>query len=146
MLTDCNQTLIRATVEKDLLDNVCRIVVNEGGYRLAWVGLAEDLSEKVRLASSAGFTRIQADTFKIYCGQTEAERGPAAQAVHSGQPSIIQDILRVSDGPIERSRRDRSVFGSAHDGRKGIGRIDGLLDRAAGVRLGGTGVTAGAGR
>ena len=38
MLSDCNQTLVRAVDEKQFLDEICRIIVDDGSYRLAWVG------------------------------------------------------------------------------------------------------------
>ena len=39
-ITACRQALIRATHEKELLNEVCRIIVEVGGYRMAWVGFA----------------------------------------------------------------------------------------------------------
>jgi hypothetical protein len=40
-LSSCNQAMIRATDENELLEAICRILVDVGGYRSAWVGLAE---------------------------------------------------------------------------------------------------------
>ncbi|MDX9735237.1 MAG: PAS domain S-box protein [Thermoanaerobaculia bacterium] len=39
-LSSCNQTLVRAASEDELLDGMCTILVEEGGFRRAWVGLA----------------------------------------------------------------------------------------------------------
>ena len=36
----CHQTLMRAVDEQILLDDICRIVCEEAGYRTAWVGFA----------------------------------------------------------------------------------------------------------
>lgn len=33
--SSCNQALIHATTEESLLAEVCRVIVEEGGYRLA---------------------------------------------------------------------------------------------------------------
>lgn len=38
-LSSCNQTLVRAASETELLDGMCAILVEEGGFSLAWVGL-----------------------------------------------------------------------------------------------------------
>ena len=38
-LSECNQAMVRQTEEMELLQQVCRIVVDVGGYRMAWVGL-----------------------------------------------------------------------------------------------------------
>jgi PAS domain S-box-containing protein len=42
MLSSCNEMLIRASDEQALLDEVCRIAVEIGGYRAACVGYAMD--------------------------------------------------------------------------------------------------------
>ena len=48
-LNECNQVLVRSTEELELLKEVCRIIVEVGGYRLAWVGFAENDEEKAVL-------------------------------------------------------------------------------------------------
>ncbi len=46
MLSTCNEALIRAEHEQELLGRICRIAVQSGGYRMAWVGFAQD--DKIR--------------------------------------------------------------------------------------------------
>ena len=41
-ISSCNRTLIRVEDEQTLLEQICRIVCGEAGYRMAWVGFAED--------------------------------------------------------------------------------------------------------
>src|SRR5271165_6508110 len=41
-ISNCNQTLLRATDEQSLLEQICRIVCEEAGYRMAFVAYAED--------------------------------------------------------------------------------------------------------
>src|SRR5512133_2116164 len=36
-INNCGQALVRATSEAELLDEICRVVVEDGGYRTAWV-------------------------------------------------------------------------------------------------------------
>jgi hypothetical protein len=40
-ISECNQLLVRTTDEQTLLDGVCRLLVEHGGYRMCWVGFAE---------------------------------------------------------------------------------------------------------
>jgi PAS domain S-box-containing protein len=55
VLSICNEAMIRAANEGDLLQEVCRIIVDLGGYRMAWVGLAEhDEPKTVRPVAWAG--------------------------------------------------------------------------------------------
>jgi PAS domain S-box-containing protein len=58
MLHQCDQALVRATEENELLQSVCRILVEVGGLRMAWVGYREFNEEKtVRPVAQAGVAR-----------------------------------------------------------------------------------------
>ena len=39
MITECNRLMIRGTDLSQLLDSVCRSIVKQGGYFIAWIGL-----------------------------------------------------------------------------------------------------------
>ena len=55
-LSTCNEALVRATDESALLRQICQIIVEEAGYRLCWVGYAEqDAARTVRPIAQAGF-------------------------------------------------------------------------------------------
>src|SRR5260370_9698542 len=55
-LYQCNQALVRATEEYELLQSVCRILVEDGGLRMAWVGYREFDEDKTILAvAQAGY-------------------------------------------------------------------------------------------
>ncbi|MGA2151918.1 MAG: hypothetical protein ABSG48_07155, partial [Geobacteraceae bacterium] len=41
-ISNCNQILMRAEDEQTLLSEICRIICDEAGYRMAWVGYAEN--------------------------------------------------------------------------------------------------------
>ena len=45
-ISSCVRTLLRADSEPKLLDDICRIVCEEAGYRMAWVGYREDGGER----------------------------------------------------------------------------------------------------
>ncbi len=49
MIRECNQVLVHVTDEKDLLRDVCRIVVEFGGYRMCRVVFTEDEANKVNM-------------------------------------------------------------------------------------------------
>ena len=44
--SECHQILIRADNEMQLMQNICRTIVEVGGYRVAWVGVAEHDEDK----------------------------------------------------------------------------------------------------
>ena len=84
MLTECNQTLVHTTDEGDLLHDTCRILVKTGGYRLAWVGFAEqDEGKSVRPVAQMGYDEGYLNTLNITWADTKRGRGlarPSARA------------------------------------------------------------------
>ena len=42
VLSICNEALVRAENETDLLNKICNTLIKIGGYRFVWVGLAEN--------------------------------------------------------------------------------------------------------
>jgi len=113
-LSECNQAIVRAREESELLDGVCRILVEEGGYRLAWVGYAEqDEAKTVRPVSSAGSASGYLDTAKITWAETDRGRGPTGRAIRTGQPSIARDTQEDTDFAPWREEARRRGYASS---------------------------------
>ncbi len=88
------RVLLRAREEGELVREICRIIVEAGGYRLAWVGRAErDAAKSVRPLGSAGFEAGYLENIKISWADTEAGRGPTGTAIRTGRPCICRNIL-----------------------------------------------------
>lgn len=91
---ECRQVIVHATHEKELLQKICQIIVDIGGYRLAWVGLAEQkLGKMVRPIAQAGFEEGYLDSVRITWDDTKYGAGPTGTAIKINIPSIMQDIL-----------------------------------------------------
>jgi PAS domain S-box-containing protein len=94
MLSECNHALVRAANEENLLHSICQIVVEEGGYRLAWVGIAmQDEKKTVIPVAQAGYEDGYLESLDITWGDTERGRGPTGTAIRIKKPSIAKDIL-----------------------------------------------------
>jgi PAS domain S-box-containing protein len=90
-----NQMLVRAESESELLREGCRLIVESGGYRLAWVGFAEaDESRMVRPVAVAGFEEGYLQTAKVTWSDGPRGRGPTGTSIRTGRPAICQDMLR----------------------------------------------------
>jgi len=92
-ISDCNQALMHAEDEQTLLNDVCRIICDEAGYRVAWVGYAEqDEAKTVRRAASAGVDDGYFAEARFTWADTERGRGPSGTAIRSGKRVYIQDF------------------------------------------------------
>ncbi len=92
-LSECNQILVRARNESVLLSEVCRIIVETGAYRMAWVGFAEfDENKTVRPVAQAGFEEEYLNTVNITWAATERGYGPTGMAIRTGKPCVVKEI------------------------------------------------------
>ncbi|MDD2733316.1 MAG: response regulator [Desulfuromonadaceae bacterium] len=91
-ISNCNQVLVRAEDEQSLLGEICRIVCDEAGYRMAFVGYAEnDEGKTIRPVSWAGVEDGYLSTANLTWGDTERGRGPSGISIRNGTSSCIQD-------------------------------------------------------
>jgi diguanylate cyclase (GGDEF)-like protein/PAS domain S-box-containing protein len=92
-VSSCVRTLLRAESEPALLNDICRIVCEEAGYRMAWVGYPQDDEARtIRPVAWGGTEEGYLEQSGISWAETERGRGPAGIAVRSGRYACIQDF------------------------------------------------------
>ncbi len=92
-LYQCDRALVRATEEYELLRSVCRILVEVGGLRMAWVGYREFNEDKtVRPVTHAGYEAGYLRRINITWGDNERGRGPVGTAIRTGTRSWNRGI------------------------------------------------------
>ena len=99
VFTQCNEAVIRAESEKALLDEVCRLLVEEGGYRMAWVGMisSHDALKKVQPVAQAGYEAGYLESVMITWDDSETGQGPTGMALRTGEAVLARDILTAPE-------------------------------------------------
>jgi PAS domain S-box-containing protein len=93
ILSACIESVMRAAEESTLLQEICRIIVEIGGYSLVWIGYAEqDADCTVRPVAQAGFEDGYLDTLGITWAEGERGQGPTGTAIRTSKPCIASDI------------------------------------------------------
>jgi len=93
LLSDCKRLLIRALDEQSLVEAICRIIVEGGGYQLSWVGFAQDDAEKsVRPVAIAGLDADYVGHSRISWGDSAWGEGPTGRAIRNQSAEICRDI------------------------------------------------------
>ncbi len=99
-----NEALVHAASESELLHEVCRAVVDKGGYRMAWVGYTGTDPEKTIVPMTwAGVDEGYVAAAKHTWADDEQGQRPIARAIRSGKVEIARDI------------RDNPAFASVVD-------------------------------
>jgi diguanylate cyclase (GGDEF)-like protein/PAS domain S-box-containing protein len=106
LLSACNEALVRAHEESDLLAEICRAAVEIGGYRMSWIAYAEDDAQQSILPVA-----LHGETSGYFDGQAfswgdraAGGYGPAGRAIVDGQSVVIEDIAANTDFPAWRGR------------------------------------------
>ena len=93
IIAECSHVLVRASDERQLLLDMCRIAVESGGYLVAWVGLVRhDEAKTIEPVASAGDRDNYLGSIKLSWGDNEFGRGPAGTAVRTGKPQAVRDV------------------------------------------------------
>ena len=105
-----NRALVQPADEFSLLEDICRVAVEESGYRLAWVGYSErDDAKTVRPVAYYGFE----DGFLALprtWGTSERSRR-LGESLERGEPWVVRDIVNDPDYPFRDEARMRG-YGS----------------------------------
>ncbi len=130
ILRECNQAVVRATEEPVLLQKICSIIADVGGYPLAWIGFAEqDDARTVRPVARSGSEDGYPDTVNVTWADTERGRGPTGTAIRSGQPCIARDIRTAPSRQGAKSGSVRRGYTSSIAlPLRGGGRVFGALN------------------
>jgi len=86
--------LLQAREESALLQEVCRIIAEDCGHAMVWIGYAEDGPEKrVRPVAHAGCEEGYLETLQITWADDERGRGPTGAAIRTGRASSCRSML-----------------------------------------------------
>ncbi len=112
-LYQCNQALVHATDEYELLHAACRILVEVGGLRMAWVGYRElDVEKSIRPVAQAGYDEGYVESVKATWEDTERGHGPTGTAIRTGKPSWTKNIQTDSSIAPWRAEALKRGYGS----------------------------------
>lgn len=94
VLSACTREMAQANDESEMLQTVCRVAVESGAYRLAWVGNAEhDENKTVRPVASHGYYKGYAQLPHVTWDDTGFGRGPMGIAIRTGKTCVANDMI-----------------------------------------------------
>ena len=115
-----NRTLLRASDEQELLHDMCQVIVEKGGYRLACVGYAEhDEQKSVRWMACVGTDTEYLETLHATWADKNWGRTATGTAIRTGKPSVGRNLLtdpayanfpRVHEDAVKRGYASITAF------------------------------------
>ena len=94
VISRCNEVLVRAENEVVFLNDICRIIVESGEYRMAWVGYPlHDEAKSVQPVAAYGLEEGYFKAVKITWSDDETGLGPCGTAIKTMMPVINRNTM-----------------------------------------------------
>jgi PAS domain S-box-containing protein len=98
-LSQANQAIVHGPDRQKVFEEVCRVIVEKGGLRMAWIGLLDQASRQVKPVAHFGFENGFLERLEISVDDIPRGRGLSGRAVREGRFVVCQDA--VTDPNIE---------------------------------------------
>jgi len=110
-MLECNQAVVRARDEMELLNQICEILVEVAGYRQVWVGRAEqDAQKTVRPIAVCGTAADYVANITVTWGEDDVYgAGPVGTAIRTKKRCVVGDV--ATDPCFAPWREQLAAFG-----------------------------------
>ncbi len=92
-LSQVNQAIVWTRDNDDLMSRVCRVLVERGGFRMAWIGWYEPETHRLQPVAVHGDDDGLLQDIEVFADDRPRGRGPAGRAFRSGEACISNDLL-----------------------------------------------------
>lgn len=123
VLTHVNQAIVRIRERDALFQEVCRTTVEEGMFRMAWVGQVNSATRLVEPVAHWGFEEGYLKNIRISVEDEPEGRGPTGSAFRAGRSFVCSDIrsdprmLPWREEALKRGYASSAAFPVQLDGR-----------------------------
>ena len=90
LFSGVDRAIVHLADRQQLLDEICRIAVERGGFKLAWIGMVspEGVVEPVAQAGATGYLQ----GIRIATQEQTRGRGPVGTAIRENRSVVIEDV------------------------------------------------------
>ena len=93
VLSGTNQAIVHAADRDSLLGEICRVAVEYGGFRMAWIGLVNEETGNIQAVAWSGANEGYLDKVRIAVGDIPEGMGSTGTAIREQGLSIVGDIM-----------------------------------------------------
>ncbi|MFA6289921.1 MAG: PAS domain S-box protein [Opitutaceae bacterium] len=92
-LSQINQAIVMTSTRDELLGKVCRVLIEHGGFHMAWVGWEDPLTHQLVPVAVWGDDNDYIKNIKVYSDDRPEGRGPTGTAFREDRPYVCNDML-----------------------------------------------------
>ncbi len=110
-----NQMIIHSSNQNEVFQEACRIMVEDGKFRMAWIGLVDEKTQKVRPVNWFGHEDgYLSEILKISTNpETPAGRGPTGTTIREGKTVVNNNIKDNENYALWRDEAVHRGFASS---------------------------------
>jgi len=86
------QAIGRSPTREELFTRVCQVLVEQGGFGMAWIGWHDPQSQRLLPVAQAGDVNGYLQSIVVYADEREEGRGPTGTAFRERRPFICNDV------------------------------------------------------
>lgn len=91
-LSQINQAIVRAQDKQELFQEVCRVAIEFGNFRLAWIGVVDEEDHSVKSAAFSGEGADYLQHINISLADDTRTQGPTGRAIQEGRSIVFNDL------------------------------------------------------
>jgi len=92
VLSEVNQTIMRTPTREQLFQNVCRIVIEFGEFKFAWIAIKQENEEALTITAFNGIAKDFTEKMRMFVHDMAEGRGKLGDAVRGGYSYLCNDI------------------------------------------------------
>jgi PAS domain S-box-containing protein len=96
-ISQINQTIVHVKDEQVLFDEACRIAIDYGKFKMAWIGIADTANGKINIVANGAACD---DDVKRFTDYTYEAGGPIDRVLKGCQPYVILDVYHDLDSKM----------------------------------------------
>jgi PAS domain S-box-containing protein len=91
-LSQINQAIVQTRDRDELFNRICKVAIEHGQFRMAWVGWADETKRKLNPIAVAGYDEGYVAQTEILTDDSPSGQGPAGTAFREGKIVTCTDI------------------------------------------------------
>lgn len=102
-----NSMLVKATNNEIIMNEICRILVEEGKFSMSWIGVVDETTKFVSPVSIYGDKFDYVKSIKVFVDTSPEKDGPISLAIRDNKPLVVQDAMndpRLSQWATQRKK------------------------------------------
>lgn len=107
VLSKINEAIVRIREPQKLFEEACRVAVEDGQFRMVWIGLADPDTKLIKVVAKYGHDEGYLDSVRVSMNKDIPEgRGPTGIALRKGRVYVNND---TENNPVMKPWRDEQL-------------------------------------